>query len=129
MTTCNKFYHDHETLEEFVRALAKAAEYNSWELSGMISNYWKAEAEEWAKELEAQALNVGAPTLPACLECGSTRVVHKDDCSWFSPNDERVEKEIMQTSGPQCKKCGAFTTQKRVDTTGLCMGCELEAKT
>lgn len=32
----------------------------------------------------------------------------------------------VQTSGPQCKKCGAFTTYKRVETHGLCMKCERE---
>ena len=31
----------------------------------------------------------------------------------------------VQTSGPQCKKCGAFTTKKRVESHGLCMKCEL----
>lgn len=35
---------------------------------------------------------------------------------------------IIQTSGPQCKKCGAFTTYARVESHGLCMKCELEAK-
>lgn len=33
----------------------------------------------------------------------------------------------IQTSGPQCKKCGNFTTYKRVESHGLCMKCETEA--
>ena len=31
----------------------------------------------------------------------------------------------VQTTGPQCKKCGAFTTRKRANTHGLCMKCEI----
>ena len=34
----------------------------------------------------------------------------------------------VQVSGPQCKKCGGFTTYKRRDSHGLCMKCELEAQ-
>jgi len=36
---------------------------------------------------------------------------------------EERPKQI-QTSGPRCKQCGAFTTKKRVETHGLCMKCE-----
>ena len=35
-------------------------------------------------------------------------------------------KRQVQTSGPQCKKCGAFTTYARVDSIGLCMKCDHE---
>ena len=86
------FLHDHETLEEFVRALAQASTYKSHPLGfeDSLSDYWKHEAEEWVKELDA-------PPVPQ-----------------------------IHTNGPQCKKCGAFTTQKRVDTHGLCMKCEQE---
>lgn len=34
--------------------------------------------------------------------------------------------KAIQTSGPQCKKCGAFTTKTRVESHGLCMKCEGE---
>ncbi len=32
----------------------------------------------------------------------------------------------VQTSGPQCLHCGAFTTKARVELHGLCMKCEHE---
>lgn len=34
----------------------------------------------------------------------------------------------QQTSGPRCRKCGAFTTYARVDSHGMCMRCESAAK-
>ena len=34
----------------------------------------------------------------------------------------------VQTSGPQCKSCGAFTTKTRVQSHGLCMKCELRGE-
>ena len=34
-------------------------------------------------------------------------------------------KNTPQSSGPQCSKCGAFTTRKRATTHGLCMKCEI----
>lgn len=39
---------------------------------------------------------------------------------------EEEPKPQVQTRGPQCKNCGAFTTKKRVETIGLCMRCENE---
>ena len=48
-----RFYHDHETLEEFVRALAKATEYSSYSCGPYLSTYWKEEAEEWVKEFSS----------------------------------------------------------------------------
>jgi hypothetical protein len=39
-----------------------------------------------------------------------------------------IEAKAQQTSGPQCKKCGALTTQARVDSHGMCMKCETESK-
>jgi predicted DNA-binding protein len=38
---------------------------------------------------------------------------------------EETPKQV-QTSGPQCKVCGAFTTYKRVNSHGMCMKCEGE---
>ena len=47
-------------------------------------------------------------------------------------SDEQEKAEVLikqvQTSGPKCKGCGAFTTYKRVNTHGLCMKCEGEAR-
>lgn len=88
------FYHDHRTLEEFVRALSRATTYKSHVLGfeDSLSDYWKHEAEEWVKELDA--------------------------------NSETIPQ--VQTDGPQCKRCGTFTTRTRVDTHGLCMKCEQE---
>lgn len=47
-------FHDHETLEEFIRSLAVATEYKSHDLGfeDSISNYWKEEAKEWVKEFD-----------------------------------------------------------------------------
>lgn len=87
------FFHDHESLEEFVRALAQATTYKSHPLGfkDSLSDYWKHEAEEWVKDLDAKH-----------------RFVQ------------------VQTNGPRCKKCNAFTTYARVNTHGLCMKCEQE---
>ena len=47
---------DHTTLEEFVRALAKATEYRSHDLGyeDSISNYWKDEARAWVDILDTK---------------------------------------------------------------------------
>ena len=89
----SQFSHDHESLEEFVRALARATEYKSHPLGfeDSIDSYWKIAAEDWVQELDA------ARTAPQ-----------------------------VQTEGPKCKQCGAFTTYTRVNTHGLCMKCEQE---
>jgi hypothetical protein len=50
---CFKFAHDHFTLEDFVRRLAIATTYNSRDTGEVISVYWKTEAEDWVKELDA----------------------------------------------------------------------------
>ncbi len=63
MTDKQTFYHDHNTLEEFVRALATAHEYSSWEISGMINNYWKEEAEEWVRQFDAEKEETKAEVL------------------------------------------------------------------
>lgn len=42
--------------------------------------------------------------------------------------DYLAQERQVQTSGPQCKKCGAFTTQARVDSHGMCMKCETESQ-
>lgn len=71
----SQFYHDHETLEEFVRALARATVYHSWGTGYVISEYWKTEAEEWVKELDAaEEQTVVAHTQvdgPKCKQCGA----------------------------------------------------------
>ena len=45
---------DHDNLEDFVRALAKARTYRSSDLGyeDAISIYWKDEAELWVQELD-----------------------------------------------------------------------------
>lgn len=45
--------------------------------------------------------------------------------SILEKNLENSGKHV-QTSGPQCKKCGAFTTYARVNSHGFCMKCEQE---
>lgn len=47
---------DHETLEEFVRALANASAYKSHPLGfeDSLSTYWSEQAEEWVKELDKE---------------------------------------------------------------------------
>lgn len=54
---------------------------------------------------------------------GDTRLGYDD---WVQHRIEALESSQVQvqTSGPQCKQCGAFTTAKRVETHGLCMRCE-----
>lgn len=49
--------------------------------------------------------------MPDCKECAAY---------FGAPSNIQV-----QTSGPQCKKCGAFTTRARVESHGLCMKCEI----
>ena len=44
---------------------------------------------------------------------------------WVKELDAEPEPRI-QTEGPKCKQCGAFTTYTRVNTHGLCMKCERE---
>ena len=41
------FLHDHESLEEFVRALASTAYWRSEDSGDVIDVYWQREAEEW----------------------------------------------------------------------------------
>lgn len=43
-------------------------------------------------------------------------------------NGFKEPKRQVQTSGPQCKRCGAFTTYARADSIGLCMKCEHEQR-
>lgn len=49
----NKFDHDHDSLEEFVRALAETGVYSTHDAGDVIMVYWKYEAEEWVKEITA----------------------------------------------------------------------------
>ena len=44
---------DDETLELFVRRLAKTKPMNSRDAGYVITEYWKDEAEEWVKHLDA----------------------------------------------------------------------------
>lgn len=50
---------DHETVEDFVRALAKAKMYKSHPLGfeDSLPAYWQEEAEEWVKVFDAPAEN------------------------------------------------------------------------
>jgi hypothetical protein len=50
----NKPNTDHATLEEFVRRLANAAVYNSYDTGEVLARYWKDEAEEWVKWLDQE---------------------------------------------------------------------------
>ena len=49
----NKFAHDHDSLAEFVRALAETHVYNTHDAGDVVMVYWKYEAEDWMKELDA----------------------------------------------------------------------------
>jgi hypothetical protein len=48
---------DHETLEEFVRALARATVYNSRDTGYVIVEYWRDEAQSWAEKLDEEKKN------------------------------------------------------------------------
>ncbi len=48
-----------------------------------------------------------------------------DAAVFGTPAEPPVQKQV---SGPQCKKCGAYTTYARVRSHGLCMKCEREQK-
>ena len=60
----NKFAHDHDSLEEFVRALAEAGEYSSHDTGYVIMVYWKHEAEEWVKEITALEWSLPSAQIP-----------------------------------------------------------------
>lgn len=65
-------------------------------------------------------------------ECYHVAVTCDEMQEGFEPfSHERPEEPTtrpqIQTSGPQCKKCGAFTTYARVESHGLCMKCEIES--
>jgi len=47
-----KFWHDDNSVEEFIRRLAKANIYRTHDAGEVIDAYWREEAVEWAKELE-----------------------------------------------------------------------------
>ena len=59
-----------------------------------------------------------------CAWCGGGPATVCQTCA----SGEGTKLEQVQTSGPQCKKCGAFTTKTRVESHGMCMKCESEAK-
>jgi hypothetical protein len=86
--------------------------------------------------VDLQGVDLGTKTL-YCLGCG----VVEPFCSNFTAEfSEQIDvfndvhslcpqhPKQVQTSGPQCTKCGAFTTYKRVESHGLCMKCEHESK-
>lgn len=45
---------DDNTLEEFVRRLAKATEFRSWDTGQVLSAYWREEAQAWVEKLDAE---------------------------------------------------------------------------
>ncbi len=63
MTDKPTFYHDHKTLEEFVRALARTHLYKSRDSGEVVDAYWQREAEDWVRELDAEKENVKAEVL------------------------------------------------------------------
>lgn len=86
----SQFYHDHSTLEEFVRHLARATEYRSHDTGDVIDTYWRAEAEEWVKELDARL----APTLPVSATCPRQDLIARklsgyDDATWSKLREDR----------------------------------------
>jgi len=83
-------YHDHESLEAFVRDLAKANVYNSHDTGHVITEYWKTEAEEWVKEFDACL----TPTLPvSAIRPAQDTVAQKlsgyDDATWSRLREDR----------------------------------------
>jgi hypothetical protein len=49
--------------------------------------------------------------------------------AWVAQFDAPLsEQKPVQTSGPACTNCGAFTTRTRVRSHGMCMRCEYEKK-
>jgi hypothetical protein len=54
------------------------------------------------------------------------RVIIEAIEKWEAREPEPIVQ--TQTSGPRCVVCGAFTTYKRVETHGMCMKCEGDAR-
>jgi hypothetical protein len=86
--------------------------------------------------VDLQGVDLGTKTL-YCLGCGVVEPFCSNLTAEFSEqidvfNDVHSlcpqHPKQVQTSGPQCTKCGAFTTYKRVESHGLCMKCEHESK-
>lgn len=48
------------------------------------------------KPAPAPGFGTAPPQFEACMACGSTRVVHAKDCKFYSANDERVERSLME---------------------------------
>src|SRR5208337_5323957 len=48
----------------------------------------------------------------------------RDEVVGPAPSEPQASEPQVQVSGPQCVKCGAFTTYARVRSHGLCMKCE-----
>ncbi len=46
----------------------------------------------------------------------------------YEHEKQQVEQSQVQTSGPQCKRCHAFTAYRRIANQGLCMKCEGEVQ-
>lgn len=93
------FYHDHETLEEFVRALAQATTYRSHPLGfeDSLSDYWKTEAEEWVKELDARL----APTHSVSAKRRTSEAMYS-----AIETDGVVEIHATDVTGNYASLCG-----------------------
>lgn len=104
------FYHDHETLEAFVRALARATPYKSHPLGfeDSIDVYWSNEAQEWVKELDSRL----APTLPVSASRVSQETIARklagyDDCIYAAEVGELDHDDTVKFC-PNCEKPNQF---------------------
>lgn len=48
-------YHDWDSLDEFLKRLARATVYNSWDTGDVIDDSWRDEAQTWVRHREHQA--------------------------------------------------------------------------
>ncbi len=73
----------------------------------------------------------GAGHMTLLCVCGHDREAHAEEMPYECCYDEECDCRdfrVAQTSGPQCKNCGAFTTYARVNSYGMCMKCEHDSK-
>jgi hypothetical protein len=95
-----------------------------------LSGQWKPnltdryDAADWYEEAGMTGERQLGPVV-VCTRCDGTGI-EPFESSAYPPEPCSDCGPQVQTSGPKCKQCGAFTTYKRVNTHGLCMKCELD---
>lgn len=77
---------DHKTVEEFMTALANAAEYNSHDTGLVITSYWRDEArvwlDKWERERNEHNENIRRmASPPVCEKCGCGGGSHENFCN------------------------------------------------